>query len=181
MRESSVFWIWSGYEETQQHSRKSKSCDINQCHCSENKMKKNAYTEYTAFTLGEQWSPSPTIVKLCVTLQKYLVIYHTVWNCSSSAWNWTSQVLTWTRSWVNLTKPAYSFSSRNEEFKWTAARQHTFSRRKDVQTARICSRPTVSSEQVFGRGLPCSQRCCLSQQEAGSRRPSDQLCKMKEI
>lgn len=140
--------------------------------------RKNACTEYTAFTLGEQWSSSPTIVKLCVILQRYSVIYDTVWNCSSSVWNWTSQVLTWTLSWVNLTKPTCSFSSRNEEFKRSTACQHTCSGGKVVQTAGIRSRTTVSREQVFGRGLPCSQRC---RQKTGSRSLPDQVCKTKEI
>lgn len=58
-RESSVFWILSGCEGTQEHSREIHSGDIRQCHCSENMMKWNACTECTAFTLGEQWSMSP--------------------------------------------------------------------------------------------------------------------------
>lgn len=132
---------------------------------------------------NEVWAS--TIMKLCVILQKYVVIYDTdLWYRtmnSSSIWNWTSQVLTWTLSWVKPTKPTYAFSSRNEGFKWIPTCKQIFSRRKVAQTARIRSRTTGSRQQVFGRSLPCSQRCCLSQQEAGSRKPSDQLCKMKEM
>lgn len=114
---------------------------------------------YWIYNLLSHWVSNeveaPTIVKLHVMLQKYEVIYYTEIQ-TPHIWNWNTQVLTWTLSWRNLTKPTYSFSSRNEEFKWITACQHIISQGKVVQTAKTCSRTTVSRQQVFGRSLPCS-------------------------
>lgn len=141
-------------------------------------MKTNACTECAAFTLGEQWSTSPHNCKtLCDTSKMFSYLcYRTT--------NFISLELSLPGSHPNLVlsesdKIQVVLSLKN----WRIPVNHCMPSAAEERLFRLqgSAQGPLSRQQVFGRSLPCPQRHCLSQQDTGSRRSSDQCCKIKEI